>query len=249
MASMSDGFSGRPGPRGTIGTIGGWALAALLATPLLGQPSPQPPPPTYTLTGKIELLAKGQSRRDRSADSREAVVTFAPSGASPAPAPIRAEMVTRKKEFTPHVLVVPVGSTVVFPNQDPILHNVFSVSGENKFDLGLVGKGPGRSVRFRGAGLVRVFCNVHHSMVAYVLVVDTPFWTRPAADGTFAFAGLPAGAGKVTAWHERAEPNSSAVTLPARAPATGRRPAVLPRDPTDLNKLGQPDGSRSGDYE
>jgi plastocyanin len=234
---------------GRLEAIGGWALAALAAAPLLGQASPPAPPPTYTLAGRVELLAKGQATRDRSADPRDAVVTFAPSGATTAPTPVRAEMVTRKKEFVPHLLVVPVGSTVAFPNQDPILHNVFSVSGDNKFDLGLAGKGSGRPVHFRAAGLVRVFCNVHHSMVAYVLVVDTPYWTRPAADGSFSLAGLPGGPGKLTVWHERAEPGASSITLPARAPATVRLEIVIPRVPTHLNKLGQPYASRSGDYE
>lgn len=70
--------------------------------------------------------------------------------------------------------MVPAGSTVRFPNQDSILHNVFSVSRANRFDLGLYRRGEGKSATFRQPGVVRVFCNVHHSMVAYVVVVETP---------------------------------------------------------------------------
>jgi hypothetical protein len=100
------------------------------------------------------------------------------------------EMAALRKEFTPHIQIVPVGSTVRFPNQDPILHNVFSVSGRNSFDLGLSGKGPGAGVVFREAGIVRVFCNVHHGMFGYVFVVASPYWAKVAADGTFRIADV-----------------------------------------------------------
>ena len=75
-----------------------------------------------------------------------------------------------KKEFSPHVLVIPAGSTVSFPNHDPFNHNVFSVSEPNQFDLGLYGRGEAKGYTFTSPGLVRVFCNIHPRMVAFVLL-------------------------------------------------------------------------------
>ncbi len=89
-------------------------------------------------------------------------------------------MVTRRKEFVPRVLVVPRGSRVRFPNEDPILHNVFSVSTPQPVRPRPLQGGPGKEKRFEKPGLVRVFCNVHHDMVAYILVLDTPYHTTPA---------------------------------------------------------------------
>ncbi len=88
-------------------------------------------------------------------------------------------MVTVRKEFLPRVLAVPAGSKVRFPNQDPILHNVFSVSGENRFDLGLYKQGEAKEAHLLQAGMVNVFCNVHHSMVGYIAVLETPFTRAP----------------------------------------------------------------------
>lgn len=192
------------------------------------------------LRGRIELLARGGKGPARGSDVRQAVVYFEPAGA---PATRAAdgtfEMVTRRKEFTPRVLAVPQGSRVRFPNQDPILHNVFSVSGENKFDLGLYRKGPGKEVRFDHPGLVRVFCNVHHDMVSYVLVLDTPFHAMPGTDGSFVLTGLPRGKGRLTVWHEQAEPWSVEVELPRQEPLTVRVEVVRPLIPPHLNKLGK----------
>ena len=128
---------------------------------------------------------------------RQAVVYFEPAS----PQPVRAaekpfEMVTRRKELVPRLLVIPRGSRVRFPNEDPILHNVFSVSAPNQFDLGLYQQGPGKEKRFEQPGVVRVYCNVHHDMVAYILVLDTPYRASPDADGEFALTGLPAGPGQ-----------------------------------------------------
>lgn len=192
------------------------------------------------LRGRIELLARGGKGPARGSDVRQAVVYFEPAGGSAARAAGGGfEMVTRKKEFTPRVLAVPQGSRVRFPNQDPILHNVFSVSGENKFDLGLYRKGSGKEIQFNHPGLVRVFCNVHHDMVAYVLVLDTPFHAAPGADGSFVLAGLPRGKGRLTVWHEQAEPWSVEVELPRQEPVTARVEVVRPLIPPHLNKLGK----------
>jgi hypothetical protein len=148
-------------------------------------------------------------------------------------------MVTVKKQFSPQLLVVPVGSTVTFPNQDPILHNVFSVSGKNKFDLGLVGSGKGKSVVFREAGMVRVFCNVHHAMFAHVLVVRTPFFARFDKSGSFRLEGIPGGSGQLFYWHGRGEPAARRVQLPFASELRLELPITVEKIPSHKNKLGQ----------
>ncbi len=191
------------------------------------------------LRGRMQLVTKA-GKPARGSDLRQAVVYFEPATphrVPPAATPI--DMVTRQKEFVPRVLVVPKGSRVRFPNQDPILHNVFSVTPENAFDLGLNAKGPGKEKRFDNAGLVRVFCNVHHAMVAYLLVLETPFHTVPDAQGTFALTGLPAGPGRLTVWHEQAEPFTVDLTLPHQGLVAARVPVTRPRIPPHLNKLGK----------
>lgn len=206
------------------------SLLALLSLPLQAE----------DLRGKVELLAKGGKGPARGSDVKQAVVYYEPAS----PPPVRAaetpfEMVTLKKQFTPRVLAVPKGSRVRFPNQDPILHNVFSVSGGNKFDLGLYRMGPGKDKRFAEPGLVRVYCNVHHDMVASILVLDTPFFTSPGPAGEFTLTGLPRGKGKLTVWHEQAEPWTVEVEVPGTGPVAARVEIVKPLIPPHLNKSGQ----------
>ena len=198
------------------------------------------PASTEELRGRVELLAKGRKGPARGSDVKQAVVYYEPAS----PPAVRAaeapfEIVTRKKEFTPRVLAVPRGSRVRFPNQDPILHNVFSVSGGNKFDLGLYRTGPGKEKRFEEPGLVRIYCNVHHDMVANVLVLDTPFFASPGPAGEFVLAGLPRGKGKLTVWHEQAEPWTIEVEVPGAKPVAARIEVVKPLIPPHLNKSGQ----------
>jgi plastocyanin len=114
------------------------------------------------------------------------------------------EMATDGREFRPRVLVVPVGTTVRFRNLDPFNHNVFSLSEPNAFDLGLYGRGETRERRFTRAGLVRVYCNIHPRMSAFVVVRDNAWYTQPAADGTWAIPNVPAGRYILHVWHERA---------------------------------------------
>lgn len=117
--------------------------------------------------------------------------------------PDTVDIVISDKIYVPRVVVVPVGSTVRFPNRDPINHNVFSLSDSNAFDLGLYGRGETRSQVFRHAGLVRVFCNVHPRMIAYVLVMSHGRVAQAGADGSFRIAGVPPGRYKLRVWHER----------------------------------------------
>jgi len=199
------------------------------------------------LAGRLVLLAKDGKSPARGSDARQAVVYYEPetaarAGRAPKPPEAPFQLLTKGKEFTPHVLPVPVGSRVQFPNQDPILHNVFSVSPGNSFDLGIYRVGPPKEKRFEHPGVVRVFCNVHQAMVAYILVLDTPFYASPAADGTFRLTGLPKGAGKLTVWHEQAEPWSVELALPVEEgapPVQAKLVVVRPKLPPHLNKTGE----------
>jgi len=118
--------------------------------------------------------------------------------------PFRMEQ--RGESFVPHILPVPKGSVVEFPNGDLIYHNVFSLSKAASFDLGRYPRGSSRSVRFDEPGIVKVFCHIHPNMSAVILVLDRARFTSPDSEGRFAFPGLPAGTYTITAWHERARP-------------------------------------------
>lgn len=211
-------------------------FTAIVAATLLGVL----PAGAADFRGRVALLEKGRPSADTTLAVDATVVVFTPAKAVPAPKPVVVDMVTVRKAFQPRILVVPVGSTVRFPNQDPILHNVFSVSGRNSFDLGLLGKGAGSSAVFREAGIVRVFCNVHHGMFGYIFVVATPYWARVAADGTFLIADVPAGPGKLTVWNERSSPTTQDLTLPLALPSTIGIEITMPRIPPHKNKLGKP---------
>ena len=132
------------------------------------------------------------------------VVIFV-SGRRPAapPAPMRAKIVQKDEEFVPQLTVVTVGSTVDFPNEDPFFHNVFSLSKAHTFDLGRYASGRSRAETLAKPGLVKVFCHLHSQMTASIMVLDHPWFTTPADDGTFALDDVPAGDLTLVAWHER----------------------------------------------
>jgi plastocyanin len=151
-------------------------------------------------------------------------------GAAPAPAVIYAEpldsaaprrpaeiaLAQRNKSFMPHVLAAPVGSTVAFPNQDTIFHNVFSLSGPEPFDLGLYRAGASRARTFANPGTYRVFCNIHPQMTALVVIVPTPYVILAGADGRYTL-DLPPGRYRLTAISERASPASIDIVSTAGA--------------------------------
>jgi plastocyanin len=120
----------------------------------------------------------------------------------------------RNKEFAPHVMAVPVGSTISFPNFDPIYHNVFSLSKSKAFDLGLYKSGETREVKVDKPGIIRLGCNLHAAMSAYLVVVDAPHYVIPGADGKFEFKSLAPGKYKVQAWNERSgDPTVSEIEI------------------------------------
>jgi plastocyanin len=121
------------------------------------------------------------------------------------------EISTQNKRFEPSVLAIPVGSEVRFPNMDRILHNVFSVSPESSFDLGLYSAGTAKTVKFDKPGIIYVHCNVHHSMQADILVLETPWYTSVKEDGSFEIENLPDLAGTLYSWHPRANLGSQKI--------------------------------------
>ncbi len=119
------------------------------------------------------------------------------------------------EEFVPHVVAVTRGSTVEFPNDDLVFHNVFSLSRASTFDLGRYPKGATKSVTFTRAGMVKVFCHLHSHMNAVVRVFDHPHFTVVEPNGRFTLAGLSPGTYDVAAWHERVGEVSTMVTVVA----------------------------------
>jgi len=213
-------------------------LILLLAVPVAAE----------ELRGRLQLVGKGGKGPARGSDVRQALVWYEPTAPAPARPPATPfVMTTRGKQFVPRTLTIPVGSRVRFPNEDVILHNVFSVSGENSFDLGLYRRGKGKEQKFDRPGLVRVFCNVHHSMVGYILVLQSPYVATPDAEGRFVLTGLPRGAGRLTVWHEQAEPAGMDVQVPRAEPLAPRLEIVRPRIPPHLNKTGKAYSTRD-DY-
>lgn len=110
-------------------------------------------------------------------------------------------MAQKDTAFVPGLLVVPVGTTVRFPNQDPFFHNVFSYSSAARFDLGRYTRGESKDVRFQEPGIVKVYCEVHEPMRAVILVTENRHWAVPDSEGRFTLPDVPAGTHTLVAWH------------------------------------------------
>lgn len=204
------------------------------------QAVPAAVPAMTVIRGQLSLTSGGRPLRGE--EAVDAVVYFRPTVPVPVAVPETPFVITtERKTFVPRVLPIPVGASVRFPNNDPILHNVFSSAKEASFDLGLYGRSEGEAHQFLQPGVIRVFCNVHHAMAAHVLVMDTPFFTKPDAQGRFRLANVPAGGGELFVWHERAQLWRMAVAADA-ATSDIRIPLELSkrRIPPHLNKTGQP---------
>ena len=119
-----------------------------------------------------------------------------------------------RARFEPDLIVVPVGSTVEFPNSDPIFHNVFSLSKAQPFDLGYYPQGQSRTVKFNNPGVVQVYCHIHSNMYAAIVVTASPWFQKPASDGSFSFSNVPAGRYRLTAWHKIAGLHKVDVDVP-----------------------------------
>jgi plastocyanin len=158
-----------------------------------------------TVKGRVELAdSRDPGVRSRKDYSGVAVWLENADGSTPPLRPVTARMLQRKKTFTPHLLAVPVGSTVEFPNLDPIFHNAFSNFAGQPFDVGLYPPGKTEKVHFRREGVARVFCNIHPTMSAVIVVVKTPWLAVSQKDGSFSIENVPPGEYRVRVFHERA---------------------------------------------
>jgi hypothetical protein len=172
-----------------------------------------------TVVGKVgNLAAKPVTTTINRYSGRESVARSESGNESPTPIAVvyltggakvtvpppakHPEMVQKDQSFYPEVLPITVGTTVDFPNLDPVFHNVFSYSKAKKFDLGRYPKGHSKSVTFDTPGLVKVFCEIHSTMRAHILVLEQPYYAIVAPDGSFRIPDVPAGDYKLKVWQE-----------------------------------------------
>ncbi|WP_260738656.1 cupredoxin domain-containing protein [Tunturiibacter lichenicola] len=114
-------------------------------------------------------------------------------------------LVQKNKMFTPHLLVIPTGTSVQFPNEDPFFHNVFSLFNGKRFDLGLYESGTTRSVRFDREGISYIFCNIHPEMGAVILALSTPYFGTSSETGVVAIHNVLPGSYRVNVWSENGQ--------------------------------------------
>jgi plastocyanin len=138
---------------------------------------------------------------DPTVDELSRVIIYLEGPGLKSAAPLQETLTQKNRHFDPEIVAVPVGSSVSFPNEDPIFHNVFSLSKVKQFDLGYYPAGETRSIRFDKPGIVQVYCHIHPDMSAAIVVLPTAFWTRPGTGGRFAFTGIPPGGYDLVAWH------------------------------------------------
>lgn len=161
----------------------------------------------------------------------DAVVTVRPAGGIPAGAirfPWGTTMTQQDVAFAPHVLIVPVGATVRFPNKDKVRHHIYSFSKPARFEIKLFGQDETRSYTFTSAGAVALGCNIHDQMSGFIKVVDTPFATKSNAAGQARISGLATGTAQVTVWHPLLKGKNNELLLNIPVPASGSVGKTVP---------------------
>lgn len=137
----------------------------------------------------------------------------------PPPAGVHPTLEQKRQQFVPRVIVLQAGATVDFPNRDPVYHNVFSVSPARRFDLGKYREGQSRSVRFDKPGVVRVFCDIHSDMAAFIVVIGHQLFARADAAGRFTLPAVPGGDYTLKVWHPSRGESGLSVRVPDRGDA------------------------------
>lgn len=174
------------------------------------------------VNGRVEIVSSRDPDVRKHLDYSGVVVWLEPLS-TPVPALAqsrRVEMVQKDKHFTPHILAIATGTTVDFPNYDPIFHNAFSNYNGQIFDVGLYAPQSRRSILFRREGVVRVFCNIHPAMSAVIVVLKSPYFSISSKSGGYALPNMPPGSYRLHVFHERAtEQTLDALSRPIDVPS------------------------------
>ncbi len=194
-----------------------------------------------TLTTRVALTLTNEGKPAREREASDVVVWLTPAAGAVKPVAFREaqrpRLVQRNKSFDPHLLIVPVGSVVAFPNHDPFFHNVFSLFEGKRFDLGLYEAGSTRDVHFDKTGISYIFCNIHPEMSAVVVALDTPYYGISDRQGQVIISGVPAGKYVLRVWHESALPETlRAMTREVTISPTSFTLGVLRLTESDLPK-------------
>jgi plastocyanin len=207
-----------------------------------------------TVRGRVEVIGAEGKAKTRHGAIPGTVVWLTPmtgaggeatTAATPSPS-ANSRLVQKNKSFDPHILVVPVGSMVEFPNHDPFFHNVFSLFEGKRFDLGLYEAGTSRMVRFDRLGISYIFCNIHPEMSAVVITMATPLYAISNRDGQLSLAGVPYGRYMLHVWSEgmgpeNAQPLTREITIAENASSLGviRVPEANGQRMAHKNKYGR----------
>jgi plastocyanin len=233
-------------------------IAATLCSLLLGASiahSQEKTAASAELTGQVDL-----SKSEGKTHSTAIVVWMKSVEGAPIiqpPSPRRFTLVQKNRMFSPHLLVVPVGSVVSFPNADPFFHNVFSLFNGERFDLGLYESGSSKDVNFSREGISYIFCNIHPEMSAVVLALATPYFAVADSSAKFSMTNLPSGDYDLHVWIEGTpQPTLDQLTLRIHIRPDAQNTVVIdassaPRLPAEhMNKFGKPydRDSRSSTY-
>lgn len=211
----------------------------------LGAQTASVPGQQFEVTARLAAAQRGIPHK--SEDTPPAVIWLSPmrQGSAPLVTPGNFTLLQKNKMFIPHLLVVPVGSSVAFPNADPFFHNVFSLFDGRRFDLGLYEAGSTRSVVFSRAGVSYIFCNIHSEMSAVVIALATPYYGLPDPQGVFHLKGVPNGDYDLHVWIEGQKQSSldrltRRVHIDREAADLGEISSGRPEQQQHLNKFGRP---------
>ena len=234
--------------------------AALLCAGLESRAQIAAEPSSATLRGRVEVIGMPVRSRKRHEVLPETVVWLTPintAGAdtqvppnAPQNDPANAEqipqLVQKNKTFIPHILVIPAGSLVEFPNRDPFFHNVFSLFEGKRFDLGLYEAGSTRMVRFDRPGISYIFCNIHPEMNAVIITMATKLFAISNSDGQVTLPSVPFGRYKLHTWSqgmgaESKQPPARNITITESAASLGviRVPPATGQGMAHTNKYGR----------
>jgi len=194
--------------------VGADGLRAQVTTPVNSQIM------TMAVRGRVQVISAASAGKKRQQAIPATVVWLTPvspegedatstmPNSSPSP-PANLRLVQKDKSFQPHILVVPAGSMVEFPNHDPFFHNVFSLFEGKRFDLGLYEAGTSRMVRFDRPGISYIFCNIHPEMNAVIITMATPLFAISNSDGQLTLPSVPYGRYKLHVWSEGMDPETA----------------------------------------